>query len=53
MELVVTENITLDGVIDATEGWFDPAGTTRSTPRTSSRRCNGRWRDRTRYCSVG
>ncbi len=25
-ELVVTENITLDGVIDATEGWFDPAG---------------------------
>ena len=26
MELVVTENITLDGVIDATEGWFDPAG---------------------------
>jgi dihydrofolate reductase len=24
--LVVTENITLDGVIDATEGWFDPAG---------------------------
>jgi dihydrofolate reductase len=26
LELVVTENITLDGVIDATEGWFDPAG---------------------------
>jgi dihydrofolate reductase len=26
MELVVTENITLDGVIDASEGWFDPAG---------------------------
>jgi dihydrofolate reductase len=25
-ELIVTENITLDGVIDATEGWFDPAG---------------------------
>ena len=23
---IVTENITLDGVIDATEGWFDPAG---------------------------
>ena len=23
---VLTENITLDGVIDATEGWFDPAG---------------------------
>jgi hypothetical protein len=24
-ELIVTENITLDGVIEATEGWFDPA----------------------------
>ena len=22
-DLVVTENITLDGVIDASEGWFD------------------------------
>ena len=25
-DLIVTENITLDGVIDATEGWFNPAG---------------------------
>lgn len=25
-DLVVTENITLDGVIEATEGWFEPAG---------------------------
>jgi dihydrofolate reductase len=25
-KLVVTENITLDGVIDASEGWFSPAG---------------------------
>src|SRR3954447_11294880 len=25
--LAVTENITLDGVIEAAEGWFDPAGT--------------------------
>ena len=25
-KLVVTENITLDGVIDASEGWFTPAG---------------------------
>jgi dihydrofolate reductase len=25
-ELVVTENITLDGVIDASEGWFAPSG---------------------------
>ncbi|MBO2449216.1 dihydrofolate reductase family protein [Actinomadura barringtoniae] len=25
-DLVVTENITLDGVIDASEGWFDVAG---------------------------
>ena len=24
-DLVVTENITLDGVIDASEGWFSPA----------------------------
>ena len=24
--LIATENITLDGVIEATEGWFDPAG---------------------------
>jgi hypothetical protein len=25
-DLIVTANITLDGVIEATEGWFDPAG---------------------------
>lgn len=25
-DLIVTENITLDGVIEATDGWFDPAG---------------------------
>ena len=25
-QLVVTENITLDGVIDASEGWFAPSG---------------------------
>jgi dihydrofolate reductase len=25
-ELIVTENITVDGVIDMAEGWFDPAG---------------------------
>jgi dihydrofolate reductase len=25
-ELIVTRNITLDGVIDAAEGWFDPSG---------------------------
>jgi dihydrofolate reductase len=25
-DLIITENITLDGVIDATEGWFSPAG---------------------------
>jgi dihydrofolate reductase len=24
-ELIVTQNITLDGVIDAAEGWFDPS----------------------------
>lgn len=26
-KLVVTENITVDGVIDASGDWFDPAGT--------------------------
>jgi len=26
-DLIVTENITLDGVIDAAGGWFGPAGT--------------------------
>ena len=26
MKLVIEENITLDGVIDASEGWFSPAG---------------------------
>ena len=25
-ELIVTQNITLDGVIDAAEGWFGPSG---------------------------
>ena len=25
-ELIVTQNITLDGVIDAAEGWFGPRG---------------------------
>jgi dihydrofolate reductase len=25
-DLIITQNITLDGVIDAAEGWFDPAG---------------------------
>ena len=25
-DLIITENVTLDGVIDATEGWFAPAG---------------------------
>jgi dihydrofolate reductase len=25
-DLIITENITLDGVIEATEGWFSPAG---------------------------
>jgi dihydrofolate reductase len=25
-DLIVTENVTLDGVVDASAGWFDPAG---------------------------
>jgi len=29
--LIVTQNITLDGVVDATEGWFDPADTEADT----------------------
>ena len=33
-DLVVTENITLDGVIDATEGWFAPAGADAETDQT-------------------
>ena len=37
MSLTVTQNITLDGVIDASEGWFAPAGEEASTPRTSRR----------------
>src|SRR2546421_520089 len=33
-DLIVTENVTLDGVIDATEGWFAPAGAEAETDRT-------------------
>ena len=33
-DLVVTENITLDGVTDATEGWFAPAGADAETDQT-------------------
>jgi dihydrofolate reductase len=32
--LAVTENITLDGVIDAAEGWFAPAGTDEEVNRS-------------------
>jgi hypothetical protein len=35
-ELIVTQNITLDGVIDAADGWFDPRVRRGSTTRTSS-----------------
>jgi len=34
-DLIVTENVTLDGVIDATEGWFDPAGGEDDVPDAS------------------
>ena len=37
-KLAVTENITLDGVIDASEGWFAPPGKKKSTSPTSMRR---------------
>ena len=33
-DLIVTENITLDGVIDAAGGWFALRATTTSTRRT-------------------
>ncbi len=33
-DLIVTENITLDGVIDATEGWFAPSGDEPHVDRT-------------------
>lgn len=33
-ELIVTENITLDGVIEATEGWFAPAGNEREADQS-------------------
>jgi hypothetical protein len=41
-ELIVIQNITLDGVIDAAEGWFEPAGEEGSTSRTSSPRSASR-----------
>ena len=34
-DLIITENITLDGVIDASEGWFAPPATRTSTSPTS------------------
>ena len=51
-ELIVTQNITLDGVIDAAEGWFDPSDG-EGTSRTSSRRCTKGWRPPTRSSSGG
>jgi hypothetical protein len=36
-KLVVTENITLEGVIDASEGWFAPAEGRRRTRRLQQR----------------
>jgi hypothetical protein len=37
-ELIVTENITLDGVIDASEGWFNPAGNDAAIDQQTLRR---------------
>ena len=50
-DLIVTENITLDGVIEATEGWFDPPAA-RTMYRTSSRRFGSSARPPMR-CSSG
>jgi hypothetical protein len=47
-ELIVTQKITLDGVIDAAGGWFDVSGRRGPTSRTLSRRLAGRWRPPTR-----
>jgi hypothetical protein len=51
-DLIVTENITLDGVIDATAGWLTPqaAGT---MYRTSRRRFGSSARPPMRCCSGG
>jgi hypothetical protein len=50
--IVVIEHLTLDGVIDAAEGWFDAAGERGPTSRTSSTRSARRWRPPTRCCWV-
>ena len=52
-ELIVTQNITLDGVIDATEGWFGAsgeAGVDQSDVIAASAR---RWRPPMRFSSGG
>jgi hypothetical protein len=41
-ELIVTQNITLDGVIDAAEGWFDASGEEGVDQSASSRRNRAR-----------
>jgi hypothetical protein len=50
-DLIVTENITLDGVIEATQGWFERAGA-RTMYRTSRRRVRSSARPPMR-CSSG
>jgi hypothetical protein len=52
-KLIVTENITLDGVIDASEGWFAPAGDEAVISPTSTRRFTSRQAPPTRCCSDG
>ena len=52
-DLVVTENITLDGVIDASGGWFDVTDNPQATSPTSRRRWGSRPRRPTRSSSVG
>ena len=51
-DLIVTENITLDGVIEATEGWFERAGA-RTMYRTSRRRFGSSARSPMRCYSDG
>lgn len=54
MKLVLTENITLDGVVEATGGWFAPAGDEADVDSTpTSKACSRlRWHSRT-VCSSG
>jgi hypothetical protein len=52
-KLAVTENITLDGVIDASEGWFAPAGEAEIDQSDVTRQFANRRRPPMRCCWEG